>query len=147
MAGKLNSTGELIKSATKGNVSFDIKKGVLLRFKPFVTIGQVAFPFRDVNNIAFSDLSADLTVNGEDVVVANMRGTSNVLNFDMNGVYSFGTNTSLNVTVPLRNPKNDSNISSKNERELIREKGLVLRLLVVDENGKIKIKWQKKDRD
>ncbi|WP_432222428.1 AsmA family protein [Flavobacterium sp. TMP13] len=147
IAGRLNANGTLMKKESKGAVSFKVKDGALVNFRPFVNIGQIAFPFRDVKNVAFSNLSADLDLLGEDVLINKFAATSNVINFDMSGIYSFGKNTNLNLTIPLRNPKNDLEELTVEEQKLIRERGIVLNLSAVDEAGKIKIKWGNKAKD
>ena len=67
--------------------------------------------------------------------------SSNVLNFDVEGVYSFKKGTKIGLTIPLRNPEDDYKIKDIKERESKRYKGIIVRLLVVDgKNGEMKIK-------
>ena len=145
LTGTLNSERELIKSSLAGNFKFNVKNGTLKDFEPIKKIGKIAFPNRDVSNIAFSDLYAIATINGEKINVKECKITSNVLNLDVNGVYSLShKGTNLAVKIPLRNPKDDYKIINLNEREAQRFKGIVLNLQVVDgENGQTKIKLGK----
>jgi uncharacterized protein involved in outer membrane biogenesis len=145
LAGTLNSERELIKSSIRGDLKFDVKNGILKDFEPIKKIGKTAFPNRDVSNIAFSDLYAITTINGEKINVKEFKITSNVLNIDVNGVYSLShQGTNLAVKIPLRNPKDDYKIANLNEREAQRYKGIVVNLLVVDgKNGETKIKLGK----
>ncbi|MNR60608.1 hypothetical protein D3C85_1821320 [compost metagenome] len=64
-----------------------------------------------------------------------------MLNFDVEGIYSFKKGTKLGLIIPLRNPAEDYKIKDPKEREAKRYKGIVVRLLVVDgKNGEMKIK-------
>ncbi len=143
--GFINSQGELITNSMHGKLDFNVTQGALLNFDPIMKIGKFAFPLRDVENITFSDLSGHLNMRGEQVDVNNLTISSSVLNIDVDGIYSFGRGTNLALTIPLRNSKNDASLT-KSEREAVRERGIVLHLLAVDDNGKMKIKWGKKGK-
>jgi hypothetical protein len=138
---KVNENGDLINKSTKGNLQYNIKNGALTDFTPIIKIGKFAFPNRDVKNIVFNDLSGKLKIEGNFVYVDYFKVSSNVLNFDVEGVYSFDKGTKLGLVIPLRNPEDDIKIKDKKEREAKRYKGIVVHLLVVDgKNGDMKIK-------
>jgi len=147
ITGLINSNGELITNSSHGNLTFNVTQGALLNFEPIMKIGKFAFPFRDVENITFSDLSGNFKLRGQQIDVNQLTISSSVLNMDAQGVYSFGRGTSLAMTIPLRNSKNDAQIATKAERDAVRQRGIVLHLLAVDDAGKIKIKWGKKDKN
>ena len=144
LTGKLLSGGQLKTNSLAGVAKFDVIKGALIDFEPIQKVGKFAFPFRDVDNIMFRDLSGNFKINGDLINVSNLKVSSSVLNLDVNGVYSFNRGTNLALTIPLRNPKRDEKITNKIERAERRNNGIVLHLLAVDEAGKIKIKWNKK---
>nr|WP_315220046.1 AsmA-like C-terminal region-containing protein [uncultured Flavobacterium sp.] len=144
--GFISSKGELITNSMQGKLSFTVHQGALQNFEPIVKIGKFAFPFRDVNNITFSDLSGNLDMHGEQIRVNDLTISSNILNFDIDGIYSFGRGTNLALTIPLRNSKNDTQLPTKAERDAERDRGIILHLLAVDDEGKIKIKWGKKEK-
>ncbi|PKB17030.1 AsmA family protein [Flavobacterium sp. 5] len=138
---KMNQNGDLVDESAKGNLFYEIKNGSLTDFKPIMKVGKFAFPNRDVKNIVFNDLSGQLNISGSIVNVDYFKVSSNVLNFDVEGIYSFKKGTKLGLVIPLRNPEDDFKIKDKNEREAKRYKGIVVRLLVVDgKNGEMKIK-------
>jgi hypothetical protein len=143
LKGKLLSGGELKTNSLSGAAKFKVAQGALIDFKPITNIGKFAFPFRNVNHIVFSDLSGNFKINGDLVDVNDLKVSSNVLNLDVNGVYSFNRGTNLAMTIPLRNPKNDELITNEAEKAEKRTKGIVLHLLAVDVDGKIKIRWNK----
>jgi uncharacterized protein involved in outer membrane biogenesis len=141
MSMKMTLNGDLVDDSAKGNLQYDIKNGSLTDFKPIMKIGKFAFPNRDVKHIVFNDLSGQLNMSGSLVNVDYFKVSSNVLNFDVEGIYSFKKGTNLGLTIPLRNPEDDFKIKDPKEREAKRYKGIVLRLLVVDgKNGEMKIK-------
>ncbi|MDR7208357.1 AsmA-like C-terminal region-containing protein [Flavobacterium piscis] len=144
LTGFINSQGELITNSMHGKLDFKVTRGALVNFAPIVKVGKFAFPFRDVKNITFSDLSGNLNMRGELIDVNNLTVSSSVLNLDINGIYSFGAGTNLALTIPLRNSKNDVNLATNAERDAVRDNGIVLHLVAVDDDGKIKFKWGKK---
>lgn len=147
VTGFINSNGGLITNSMHGNLTFNVNQGALLNFAPIVKIGKFAFPFRDVENITFSDLSGNLKLRGEQVDVNNFTISSSVLNLDAEGIYSFGRGTNLALTIPLRNSKNDIKLATKAERDAVRDRGIVLHLIALDgDDGKMKIKWGKKEK-
>ncbi|KAF2339809.1 AsmA family protein [Flavobacterium tistrianum] len=146
VTGLMSSTGDLIMNSMKGKLDFNVNQGALLNFEPIMKVGKFAFPFRDVENITFSDLSGSLNLRGEQVDVNKLTISSSVLNLDAEGVYSFGRGTNLALTVPLRNSKNDAKLATKEERKAVRERGIVLHLIAYDNEGKMKVKWGKKDK-
>ncbi|MDW8849841.1 AsmA-like C-terminal region-containing protein [Flavobacterium sp. MMLR14_040] len=147
VSGFINSRGELLTNSMHGKLDFNVTQGALLNFEPIVKVGKFAFPFRDVQNITFSDLSGNLNMRGEQIDVNNLIISSSVLNLDINGIYSFGRGTNLALTIPLRNSKNDAKLASQEERDAVRDRGIVLHLIAVDDEGKMKIKWGKKDKE
>lgn len=146
VTGFINSNGELITNSTHGNLTFKVSQGALLNFEPIMKVGKFAFPFRDVKNITFSDLSGDFKLRGEQIDVNKLTISSSVLNMDAKGIYSFGRGTNIAMTIPLRNSKNDAQLATQAERDAVREKGIVLHLVAVDVDGKMKIKRGKKDK-
>ena len=145
LGGTLDAERELVENSVNGNLKFDIKNGIFKNFKPLIKIGKIAFPNRDMNRITFSDLYAITTVNKGNVYVDELKVTSNVLNFDVKGIYSLSNfGTDLGVRIPLRNPEEDYKIADLKEREAKRYKGIVVNLHVVDDKkGGTKVKLGK----
>ena len=146
---KMTQNGDLVDESARGNLHYEIKNGSLTDFKPIMKVGKFAFPNRDVRHIVFNDLSGQLNINGSLIDIDYFKVSSNVLNFDVEGIYSLKKGTKLGLVIPLRNPEDDLKIKDKSEREAKRYKGVVVRLLVVDgKNGEMKIKLGSlKDKD
>ena len=149
LAGFLNKERDLAMNSIVGDISFLVQNGTLANFAPIVKIGKIAFPNRDVKNIAFSDLSGKASIKGSLINVKEMKVSSNVLNIDVKGMYSLtDVGTNLAVRIPLRNPEDDYKIADKNLRDAARLKGIVLNLLVVDgKDGQTKIKLGKPTKE
>ena len=149
LAGTLDSKRDLIISSVVGDFKFHIKKGTLTNFEPIQKIGKTVFPNREVRHITFSDIHGVTTIKGGKINVKEFKITSNVLNMDVNGVYSFSKyGTNLAVKIPLRNPEDDLKIANFNEREAQRYRGIVINLRVIDgDDGKTKIKLGKSSDD
>ena len=145
--GFLEANGQFVPNSISGETMIDITNGSLEDFEPIKNVWTYIFPFRDFKNITFSSITGKLKINGDKVNVDDFKVNSNVMNFDMNGIYAFKTGTNLALTVPLRNPKNDIKINDEIIKNEKRNNGIILHLLATDgDNGKIKIKWNKKEK-
>lgn len=141
LSGKINTNGTLVPDSMLGNVDFTLSDGELINFDPIRKIGKYAFPHRDMNRILIQDLNGKFAVSGNKVMISPMQINSSILNMDIDGLYSFGKGTSINVSVPLRNPEKDKDITDPDELAKRRERGIVVRLLAADDiDGKVKIK-------
>jgi hypothetical protein len=144
ITGGLTNTGALVPHSIDGTVSINLKNGALLNYNPLKIVGKFAFPFRNLNNIVMPNLDAKFDIHGDKVTINPMQITSSVLNADIAGTYGLNSGTNITLDIPLRNPKKDSTITDKDERLKKRYKGIVLHILAKDdENGKIKIGWNR----
>ena len=141
ITGMISEQGKLLTKSLTGSVIFDLKNGALVNFEPVKSAGKFAFPFRNLDNITFSNLNGKFDIDGEKVTINPMQISSSLINMDIAGVYSMGSGTNIVLDVPLRNPKKDQDITDKRQIKERRMKGIVLHLLATDgEDGKIKIK-------
>jgi hypothetical protein len=147
ISGTISNEGKLVPNSMNGTVGFALKNGALISFQPVKSAGKFAFPFRDLDNITFSNLKGNFDISGEKVTIHPMQINSSVLNMDIAGIYSFGKGTNIALDVPLRNPKNDKDITDKEKLEERRNRGIVLHLLASDgDDGKIKIRLVSKKK-
>ena len=149
----MTAAGDVVRSSLKGDLTYQIEHGSLRDFEPLIEVGKkffvkLLFGKRDLGHIEFGELAGKLKVDGDLVDVDFFRLSSNVLNFDVEGIYSFGRGTNLGLTIPLRDPADDARIVDKAEREKLRYKGLVLQLVAVDgKDGAIEVKPGKYSRE
>ena len=147
--GSITPGGDLVGGSLNGDLKYQIANGTLVDFEPLIAVGKkffvkLLFGKRDFGHIAFGELAGEFKVNGHLVDVDFFRVSSNVLNFDVMGIYSFKQGTNLGLTIPLRNPEDDAKITEKAERDKLRYKGIVLHLVAVDgKNGGIEVKTGK----
>lgn len=141
VTGNITGEGKVIPGSMNGNIVFDLKNGALVGFDAIKSVGKFAFPFRDLDNITFNNLNGKFDIKGDKVIINPMMVNSSVLNMDVAGVYAMGKGTNIYLDVPLRNPKKDEDITSKQERSARRMKGIVVHILATDgDDGKIKFK-------
>jgi hypothetical protein len=149
LSGAMTRGGDLVGGSLKGDLKYQIVNGSLNDFEPLINVGKkffvkLLFGKRDFQHIAFGELAGNLKVDGHQVDVDVFRVSSNVLNFDVMGIYSFEQGTNLGLTIPLRDPEDDARITDEAEREKHRYKGIVLHLVAVDgKDGGIEVKTGK----
>jgi hypothetical protein len=144
LAGTFNGQGGILSKSLKGMVILNLKDGALINFNPLKTVGKIAFPFRNLNNIEIPNLDANFDINGDMITIKPMKITSSVINADVAGVYGLNKGTDIALDVPLRNPKKDTTITDKEELKKKRYKGIVLHLAAKDDGtGKVKIGFNK----
>ncbi len=145
-SGSITDKGVVVKRSMYGKVNFHLNKAALIGFEPMGKVGKFAFPNRDLNHIEIPRLEGVFTLNGDKINISPMEVNSSVLNFNVRGVYGINEGTNIAMDIPLRNPKRDEKLESAEARQEARMKGIVLRLKAVEEEGKLKIRWNK-DRD
>jgi len=145
ISGKITDQGRMVPKSIDGKVSFGLKQVRLLQFAPIKNIGKFAFPFRDFDTISFYNLKGNFDIAGQKVNISPMQVNSSILNMDIEGVYSFGSGTNIFITVPLRNPKKDKDITNEEELAKRRNRGIMLRLIAADgADGEVKISLGRK---
>ncbi len=140
VTGALKDDGMLVPHSMKGNVEFELTNGVLLNFEPLKNVGKYVFRRRDFSNISILSLKDKLDINGEQIYIHPLKFSSDVINADIEGIYSFSKGTDINVDIPLRNPQKDELILDEEIKEKNRNKGIVIHLNASDkEDGSMKI--------
>lgn len=142
-SGSLTAKGEIVSRSMYGQVIFNLSKAALIGFEPLQKVQKLAFANRDFSNIAIDRLDGTFTLMGDKIAISPMQVNTSVLNFNMTGIYGLSNGTNIAMDIPLRNPKRDEKITDKEERKLARMKGIVLHLKAVEEEGKLKIRWNK----
>jgi hypothetical protein len=145
ITGTVTDKGTLVPGSMNGTASFDLRNGALIAFKPLENIGKYVFRRRNLSYIKIISLKDKLDIKGEKIKIYPLNLSSDAINADIEGVYSFGKGTDINVDVPLRNPKNDEQIQDDSVKQQKRMKGLVVHLNIVnDEDGNMKINLMNK---
>ncbi|WP_199140643.1 AsmA family protein [Pedobacter sp. ASV12] len=142
-SGGITEKGNIVSRSMYGQVVFNLNNAALVGFEPIQKVGKFAFPNRNVSNIEIANLDGTLTLNGDKINISPMQVNSSVLNFNVKGTYGLNSGTDIAMDIPLRNPKKDETITDPDLKKQNRMKGIVLHLKAVDEEGKLKIKWNK----
>ncbi|MDQ8054054.1 MAG: AsmA family protein [Pedobacter sp.] len=142
-SGSITPKGEIVSRSMYGQVIFNLNQAALIGFEPLQKVQKLAFANRDFSNIVIDNLDGTLTLMGDKIAISPMQVNTSVLNFNMNGIYGLSSGTNIAMDIPLRNPKRDEKITDKEERQQARMKGIVLHLKAVDEEGKLKIRWNR----
>lgn len=148
VSGNIRDNGRMAPQSMYGTLAFDLRNGALIHFAPLEDIGDLLLRGRNLGNITFDNLKNTLTLQGNKIIVPPMQINSSALYMDVSGVYAMTKGTNMYITVPLRNPKKDEDITDKEERRSRRRKGIVLHLNARDgDDGKVKIRLgSKKDK-
>ena len=141
--GSITNTGDVVKHSIRGKVKIDLKNGELLNYSPVKSVGKFVFPFRDLNNISLRPLHGDFDLQGDKIVINPMEVSSSVLNMDVAGIYGLTSGTDIALDIPLRNPDKDKDITDAAELAKRRFNGIVVHIRAHEENGKLKIGWNK----
>ena len=143
-SGSIKNDGTVVPRSIKGTVDFNLRNGALINFEPIQKVGSFAFPNRNFKNITFENLKNTLTITGNSVIIPPMQISSSVINIFLEGVYGFTSGTNIALQVPLRNPKRDSMIVDRVEKDRRAKKGIVINLHTVEgPDGKVKFKLGK----
>jgi hypothetical protein len=142
-SGSITEKGHVVSRSIYGQVIFNLNHAALIGFEPLQKVQKLAFANRDFSNIAIENLDGTFTLMGDKIAINPMQVNTSVLNFNMTGIYGINNGTNIAMDIPLRNPKKDENITDNEQKKLARMKGIVLHLKAVDEEGKLKIRWNK----
>lgn len=148
VTGAVKDDGKLMPNSFKGTAEFEFKDGALIEFEPFKKISKFVFRKRNLDNVKFGTIKNKFDIDGDKITIYPMFIESSVVNMNVEGIYSLGAGTDINVDIPLRNPKKDELILDEGDRHESNMQGLVLHLKAVDgDDGKVKIKWNRKNED
>jgi hypothetical protein len=144
VSGRIKNTGELVPLSVNGAVSLQLENAALINYRPLISVGKFAFPFRNLHNITIPRLDARFDIAGDKITIHPMQLNSSILNADVAGIYSLGSGTNITLDVPLRNPGKDAGITDTVKLAKRRNRGMVLHIRAADDaSGKLKIGWNK----
>jgi hypothetical protein len=68
-------------------------------------MNKVVFKKRDFTDIEFAEIKNDFELDGQNLKISRMEVASSVLNFFVQGLFSFKDDTDLSIQLPLSNLK------------------------------------------
>ncbi|MCE6989031.1 AsmA-like C-terminal region-containing protein [Dyadobacter sp. CY323] len=136
----LNNNVRLIPSTMRGVLHFNLRNGSISNFEPFMKMKKLIFKRRNFEEVKFAPIHNEVKLKGQEIEIAPMEIESNVLTLYLDGIYSFGRKTDMNIQIPLSNlKKRDSTyVLDPNNRE--KKEGSKIFLRAIDENGEVNIK-------
>ncbi|WP_439557898.1 AsmA-like C-terminal region-containing protein [Dyadobacter sp.] len=136
----LNNNVRLVPATMRGELSFDLSNGYIINFEPFMKMKRLIFKKRNFERVQFAPIRNNIRLVGQEIQIAPMEIESNVLTLYLDGVYSFGNKTDMNIQIPLSNlKKRDSTyVLDPNNKE--KKDGSKIFLRAIDEKGEVNIK-------
>lgn len=143
VSGQMTEGGKIINQSLYGNIDYTLHNGALINFEPMLKINKFFFRKRDFSNIQIQDLTGKLELQGKKIIIPPLHIVSSALYLNVAGVYAPPDGTSIQLELPLRNPKKDEQAADNaNSIVLPARKGIVLYLRAQDgPDGKVKIGW------
>lgn len=136
----------ILPNTMTGQLTFELSNGQLNHFGPLLRIQRVLFKRRDFQNVRFGNLKNQFILQGQEIYMSQMKVTSSVLTFFVEGTYSFRDKTDLLIQIPLSNLKRNPDEAASQSLD-----GNNLLIHAIDEKGEIRLKydldWRKKMRN
>lgn len=146
---RLNNNVKLIPASMKGLLSIDLTNAQIINFEPFMKMKKLIFKKRNFEKVQFAPIRNDFRLNGQEIEIAPMEIESNVVTLYIDGIYSFGTKTDINIQIPLSNLKKRDSTYVLDPNNAEKKNGSNIFLRAIDENGEVNIKlaFRRKKKD
>lgn len=99
--GQLNDSNDIIGSSLRGAASFDIRNGALINFRPLRKVGRFLFSKERLSHVNFERIHNTLTIRGNEIDIPPMWVNTDLIDLQMQGVYSMKVGTDILLEVPL----------------------------------------------
>lgn len=110
----LSNNVMLIPSSMSGRIKIKLNQAQIINFEPFLRIKKLIFKRRNLEHVRFDLFEREFVLRGEEIEINKMQVESNVLTLFVDGVYSFGNKTDINIQIPFSNlKKRDENYEFK----------------------------------
>lgn len=149
-ATNLKNDATILPKTMKGEVKLNLVRGEIINFEPFLKMKKLIFKNRNLEQVKFAPIKNNIVLNGEEIQIKQMEIESNVMTLFVEGIYSFGNKTNLNIAIPLSNLSRRDSTYELNPHDPKNKKGARVYLRAVDENGEVNIKLafrKKKSKD
>ncbi|NIJ55912.1 AsmA-like C-terminal region-containing protein [Dyadobacter arcticus] len=146
---QLNNSVQLVPTTMQGTLHFDLRKGYIINFEPFMKMKRLIFKKRNFEQVKFATIRNNIQLKGQEIMIAPMEIESNVVTLYLDGIYSFGRKTDINIQIPLSNLKKRDSTYVLDPNNVEKKEGSKIYLRAIDENGEVNIKLafrKKKDR-
>lgn len=144
----VNNNVQLVPTTMKGRLGIDFRNGYINNFAPFMKMKKLIFKNRNFESVRFAPISTNFILKGEEIEIEPMEIESNVMTLFVDGVYSFGKKTDINIGIPLSNLKKRDSTYVLDPNNPERKEGSKIYLKAIEENGEVNFKmaFRKKER-
>ncbi|MCE7042186.1 AsmA-like C-terminal region-containing protein [Dyadobacter sp. CY312] len=144
----LNNNVQVVPASMKGELHINLRNGFINNFVPFLKMKKLLFKNRNFESVQFAPITNTFRLNGQEIEIEPMEIESNVITLFVDGVYSFGKKTDINIGIPLSNLKKRDSTYVLDPNNPEKKEGSKIFLKAIDENGEVNIKmaFRKKDR-
>lgn len=101
MAFFINSEAEISPNSLDGNLYFNIKNGNFNNFVPLGAVLSLVISKKRFDNVAFKSITNNVKIKNGNITVPRMEVNTSALNFYLDGVYSFGNQTDMMISLPF----------------------------------------------
>lgn len=142
LKGEVAADGKgLVTSATQGILNFDLHDLEIKGFQPLHAIGEKLRMKNRFDDIVFAPISSQIQINGNNMGFPLTEIQSNAVHLFMEGIFSFGMDTNLWLSIPLNNlRKRDLTVVPDKENYAVSKRKIHLES-TSDETGAIKFKF------
>jgi hypothetical protein len=138
---------KFIPETMSGQLVFDLSNGYLINFEPLLKIKKLVFKNRSFEHVAFAPIKSTFILKGQEIEIMPMEIESNVVTLFMDGIYSFGNKTNINIGIPLRNLRKRDSTYVLNPNDEQNKNASKIYLRAVDQNGEVVIKLAFKKKE
>jgi len=145
---RLSNDVKIVPASMKGKLHINLTNGYINNFEPFLKMKRLVFKRRNFESVQFAPITTNFRLNGQEIEIEPMEIESNVVTLFIDGVYSFGKKTDINIEIPLSNLKKRDSTYVLDPNNPEKREGSKIFLKAIDENGEVNIKlaFRKKDR-
>lgn len=145
----LSNNVKLVPASMRGVLRIDLTNGYIINFEPFMKMKKLIFKKRNFERVKFAPIRNDFRLTGQEIQIAPMEIESNVLTLYIDGIYSFGNKTDINIQIPLSNLKKRDSTYVLDPNNPEKKDGSKIFLRAIDENGEVNIKlaFRRKKKD
>ncbi|MCF0072497.1 AsmA-like C-terminal region-containing protein [Dyadobacter sp. CY261] len=145
----LNNNVKLVPESMKGLLRIDLTNAYIINFEPFMKMKKLIFKKRNFERVKFAPIRNDFRLTGQEIDIAPMEIESNLLTLFIDGIYSFGNKTDINIQIPLSNLKKRDSTYVLDPNNPEKREGSKIFLRAIDENGEVNIKlaFRRKKKD
>src|SRR5690606_32720037 len=99
--GSLDKNGNIIPKSLLGTLKFGLDNAELNTFKPIQRLWRFVFKRKTLEHITFKKVNNVLTISKDMIYIPPMYINTNILDVNIQGVYSLTNNSDIGITIPL----------------------------------------------